>query len=98
MDIQHDGKDLETDIFDTNTDPTKQGIITKFREKISGNLKYGAAYFPNVLSDFNYNWKVVKVKRDGTEIPFGPMSSLEKSAIKLAVNNFKLTALCYYRL
>ena len=90
MDIHHDGRNVATDIFNESDEFEQKGIITQFRERVNTFLNYGAAYFPNVLSDFNYRWDTVKVKKDGADVDYNSLKSIERSAIELAVNNFPI--------
>jgi phage tail sheath protein FI len=89
IDLKHTGRGISTqsDIFGQAIDP--------FREKMTATpeeLRFGAAYFPNIRSAFNYDYDTSKLKvvLGGSEKEFDSLTSLEKANVKLAIDNFSI--------
>jgi len=88
IDLTHTGKGLKT-----------EGEILEaakaFRDKMSATaeeLRFGAAYFPNIRSAFNYVYDESKIKVviDGAEKEFSTLTNLQKANVRLAIDNFSI--------
>lgn len=88
MDLHHDGRGLKTE----------SDILAKadeFRTKLAGepeDLRFGAVYFPNVRSSFNYSYDATKIviNNNGTATTVDALNNLEKANVKLAIANFSI--------
>ncbi|MBK8565159.1 MAG: phage tail sheath family protein [Saprospiraceae bacterium] len=88
MDLQHNGKGLRT-----ASDVLDQAAV--FRNTLNAGdnqVKYGAVYFPNVRSTFDYevNKNVVRVIIDGAENPLPSLSSSQKAKAELAIQQLSI--------
>jgi phage tail sheath protein FI len=86
MDIFHTGEDLKlsSDILDE---------ADAFRDALgAANLSYGAAYFPNIRSTFDYIYDETKVSviRGNATSGFGDLNNLEKANVRLAISNYSI--------
>jgi phage tail sheath protein FI len=87
IDIHRDGRLREL------TNGQQDEAIKGFRARGLTNLKYGAAYFPNVLSIYNYQYDEsrVMVVKNGTSTPIGDLTSTADIAqAKLALDSFPI--------
>jgi phage tail sheath protein FI len=84
------------DIFDSGLTLKTEGEILAaaqtFRDAINSPfLSYGAAYFPNIRSTFDYAYDDTKVVIvGGTADNFGGLNNLEKANVKLAIANYSI--------
>ncbi len=89
------------DIHDSRsslTDGQAETAINNFRDASLGNLKYGAAYFPNIQSIFNYDYDESKVlvsfridnQVSGDPKKFGDLNNAERSKAILAINSLSI--------
>ncbi|MCW3464562.1 phage tail sheath family protein [Chitinophaga nivalis] len=86
------------DLFDNGlTLKTEAAILeaaNEFRNKISSpqqHLSYGAVYFPNIRSTFDYDYDETKIKIvNGSAATFPGLNNLEKANVKLAISNFSI--------
>ncbi|RAJ06505.1 hypothetical protein LX64_01632 [Chitinophaga skermanii] len=87
MDLFSDGQDLDTD-------SKVLAAAAEFRNKVgavSDHVSYGAAYFPNVRSTFDYTVDLSTVLiNGGTASNFDGLSNLEKANVKLALSNYSI--------
>lgn len=88
IDLTHTGKGLKT-----------EGEILEqaeaFRTKMAATpeeLRFGATYFPNIRSAFNYAYDDTKIKVviDGQEKDFSTLTNLQKANVRLAIDNFSI--------
>jgi phage tail sheath protein FI len=88
IDLTHTGKGLKT-----------EGEILAeaeaFRSKMAATpeeLRFGAVYFPNIRSSFNYAYDDTKIKVviDGAEKDFSSLTNLQKANVRLAIDNFSI--------
>jgi phage tail sheath protein FI len=89
IDLPHTGAGIttESDILAAAED---------FRNKLtatSDELRFGAAYFPNIRSAFNYAYDESKIRilTLAGEKGFNDLTSLEKANVKLAIDSFSIT-------
>ncbi|ACU62688.1 phage tail sheath family protein [Chitinophaga pinensis] len=84
------------DIFDNGLTLKTEGEILaaaqEFRDAINSPYpSYGAAYFPNIRSTFDYAYdEGTVVIVGGSAGNFGGLNSLEKSNVKLAISNYSI--------
>lgn len=86
------------DMFDNGLTLKTEGEILdaaqEFRDAISLNspyLSYGAVYFPNIRSTFDYTYDESTVVIVGGSAPdFAGLNNLEKANVKLAISNFSI--------
>ena len=84
------------DIFDNGLTLKTEGEILaaaqEFRDAINSPYpSYGAAYFPNIRSTFDYVYDEATVVIVGGSAPaFGGLTSLEKANVKLAIANYSI--------
>ncbi|SFD73612.1 hypothetical protein SAMN05518672_1033 [Chitinophaga sp. CF118] len=88
MDLFNSGETLKTEA-------AIRAAAKDFRDTISGDaelLRYGAAYFPNIKSSFDYVYDEATVTIVG--IPdattFGDLNNLDKANVRLAISNFSI--------
>jgi len=88
IDLTHTGKGLKTE----------GEILTAaeaFRNKMVATpeeLRFGAVYFPNIRSAFNYAYDDTKIKVviGGAEKDFSTLTNLQKANVRLAIDNFSI--------
>ena len=86
------------DIFDNGIELKTEGKIlekaNEFRSAISSpqtHLAYGAAYFPNIRSTFDYAYEADTVKIIGRESDkFADLNNLDKANVRLAISNYSI--------
>lgn len=86
------------DIFNNGLELKTEGQILaaaqEFRDAISSpdeHLSYGAVYFPNIRSTFDYVYDASTVVIvGGTAETFDALNNLEKANVKLAIANFSI--------
>ncbi len=91
MDVQHSGRDLQT------AGEIKE-VADEFRDLLQGGgdtLKYGAAYFPNIRSTFNYDYdpalsNIKLFNQTGADIPLSALTNSQKSNVILALNTLDI--------
>lgn len=88
MDIMHSGRGIKTD------SDIKEAADT-FRNSLQGDpeqVRYGAAYFPNIRSTFNYQFddNAVKVRKNGSDMSFQQLNNAEKANARLEINAFSI--------
>ncbi len=86
------------DLFDSGVDLKTEGEILEaantFRSAISSDqsrLSYGAVYFPNIRSTFDYSYDpdtVTIVGRDSSD--YADLNNLDKSNVRLAIANYSI--------
>jgi len=88
IDLTHTGKGLKTEgeILDA---------AKAFRDKMAATpeeLRFGAVYFPNIRSSFNYAYDETKIKVviGGAEKDFSTLTNLQKANVRLAISNFSI--------
>jgi len=91
MDVHNGGREARTagDIKE---------IAEEFRSLLQGEektLRYGAAYFPNIRSTFNYDYDPdlgnVKIfNESGGEVPVASLNNVQKANVILALNSFDI--------
>jgi len=88
IDLTHTGKGLKTEgeILDA---------AKAFRDKMAATpeeLRFGAVYFPNIRSSFNYAFDETKIKVviGGAEKDFSTLTNLQKANVRLAISNFSI--------
>jgi hypothetical protein len=88
IDFTHTGKGLKTEgeILDA---------AKAFRDKMAATpeeLRFGAVYFPNIRSSFNYAYDETKIKVviGGAEKDFSTLTNLQKANVRLAISNFSI--------
>ncbi len=76
----------------------KETAVTAFRSGITQFLKYGAAYFPNIKTVFNYTYdettvNVSIVENGGTPVvvTFSTLNNAQKSKAKLAIDSLSIS-------
>lgn len=76
----------------------KEKAVTNFRSGVSEFLKYGAAYFPNVQTIFNYDYNVATVNVNISENGGAPATTLfsalnnaQQSKAKLAIDSMSIS-------
>lgn len=88
IDLIHTGKGLKTE-------SEILAAAKDFRDRMSATpeeLRFGAAYFPNIRSAFNYQYDESKIKVviDGAEKEFSTLTNLQKANVRLAIDNFSI--------
>lgn len=86
------------DLFNNGLNLKTEGQIlaaaTEFRDAISSpseHLRYGAVYFPNIKSTFDYVYDASKVVIvGGSAASFDGLNNLEKANVKLAISNYSI--------
>jgi phage tail sheath protein FI len=86
------------DLFNNGLTLKTEGEILaaakEFRDAISSpseHLRYGAVYFPNIKSTFDYIYDASKVVIvGGSAAGFDALNNLEKANVKLAISNFSI--------
>jgi phage tail sheath protein FI len=86
------------DLFDNGTELKTAGEIrdaaNDFRSAIASDgelLRFGAAYFPNIRSTFDYQYEEDTVKIEGKPSPdFADLSNLDKANVRLAIANYSI--------
>jgi phage tail sheath protein FI len=86
------------DLFNNGTTLKTEGEILAaaktFRDAISSpaeHLRYGAVYFPNIKSTFDYVYDASKVVIvGGSAASFDALNNLEKANVKLAISNYSI--------
>ncbi len=88
MDMHKDARTLKTagDIL---------ALAQEFRNSLNKDAafrRYGAVYFPNIRSTFNYyrTDSAIKIIVDNTDKTFDELNSLQKANVKLAVDSFSI--------
>lgn len=88
IDLTHTGKGLKTE-------GEILAAAKAFRDKMAATpeeLRFGATYFPNIRSAFNYAYDDTKIKVivGGAEKDFSALTNLEKANVRLAIDNFSI--------
>lgn len=88
IDLTHTGKGLKTE-------GEILAAAEDFRNKMAATpeeLRFGAVYFPNIRSSFNYAYDDTKIKVviDGAEKDFSSLTNLQKANVRLAIDNFSI--------
>jgi uncharacterized protein len=88
MDTLETGRGLKTD-------SQIKEAADAFRESLVGDaeqVRYGAAYFPNIRSTFNYEFdeSTLKLLRNGSEISYAQLNNAQKANTKLAINSLSI--------
>jgi phage tail sheath protein FI len=86
------------DLFNSGVTLKTEGAILaaakEFRDAISSpeeHLRYGAVYFPDIKSTFDYVYDASKVVIvGGSATSFDALNNLEKANVKLAISNFSI--------
>ena len=84
MDLRESGRTLKTD-------SDIIGAVDAFRNELQGDpsvVRYGAAYFPNIRSTFNYVFDsaLIKVKVNGGDSSYGLLNGARKAAVDGEIN------------
>ena len=82
----------------TLTPTQKETAVTAFRSGITQFLKYGAAYFPNIRTVFNYAYDETTVNVSIVEnggapavVAFSTLNNAQKSKAKLAIDSLSIS-------
>ena len=82
----------------TLTPTQKETAVTAFRSGITQFLKYGAAYFPNIRTVFNYAYDETTVDVSIVEnggapavVAFSTLNNAQKSKAKLAIDSLSIS-------
>jgi phage tail sheath protein FI len=87
MDLQHDGIGLKNVNLKAETDLFRNSIGDD-----SEQLRFGAVYFPNIRSSFDYlvDLNTVVISRNGQTSDYNSLKGLEKANVMLALANYSI--------
>ena len=88
MDVPNTGRGLKTD-------SDIKEAADAFRSSLQGDpeqVRYGAAYFPNIRSTFNYDFdqNTLKLLRNGSELTFSQLNNAQQANTRLAINTLSI--------
>ena len=88
MDVPNTGRGLKTD-------SDIKDAADAFRNSLQGDpeqVRYGAAYFPNIRSTFNYDFdqNTLKLFRNGSELTFSQLNNAQQANTRLAINTLSI--------